>query len=128
MYPRRLAVGRSRAALDRVHALPGTTAQRDARTHCRGITGTGTFSGGGSVATRGAILFLGATQDEEFRAFDTGSGEILFEHKLSAGRYATPCTYEVDGKQYVVIAAGGGRDIGTGGLRSGDEFVALSLG
>ena len=95
----------------------------------RGITGTGTFNVGGSVATKGGLLFLGATQDEKFRAFDTSSGEILFEHKLSAGGYATPCTYEVDGKQYVVIAAGGGgRDIGTGGHRSGDEFVAFSLG
>ncbi len=94
----------------------------------RGITGTGTFNVGGSIVTKGGLVFLGATQDEKFRAFDTSSGEILFEHQLSAGGYATPCTYAVDGKQYVVIAAGGGgRDIGSGGKRSGDEFVAFSL-
>ena len=95
----------------------------------RGIEGTGTFNVGGSIVTKGGLLFLGATQDEKFRAFDTSSGEILFEHQLSAGGYATPCTYAVDGKQYVVIAAGGGgRDIGSGGKKSGDEFVAFSLG
>ena len=95
----------------------------------RGIEGTGTFNVGGSIVTKGGLLFLGATQDEKFRAFDTDSGKILFEHQLSAGGYATPCTYAVDGKQYVVIAAGGGgREIGTGGKKSGDEFVAFSLG
>ena len=95
----------------------------------RGIEGTGTFNVGGSIVTKGGLLFLGATQDEKFRAFDTSSGKILFEHQLSAGGYATPCTYAVDGKQFVVIAAGGGgRDIGTGGKKSGDEFVAFSLG
>ena len=95
----------------------------------RGIEGTGTFNVGGSIATKGGLLFLGATQDEKFRAFDTSTGKTLFEHQLSAGGYATPCTYAVDGKQYVVIAAGGGgRDIGSGGKRSGDEFVAFSLG
>ena len=94
----------------------------------KGIEGTGTFNVGGSIVTKGGLLFLGATQDEKFRAFDTTSGEILFEHQLSAGGYATPCTYSVDGKQYVVIAAsGGGREIGTGGRKSGDEFVAFSL-
>ena len=94
----------------------------------RGIEGTGTFNVGGSIVTKSGLLFLGATQDEKFRAFDTRDGTILFEHQLSAGGYATPCTYAVDGKQYVVIAAGGGgRDIGSGGRKSGDEFVAFSL-
>ena len=95
----------------------------------RGITDTGTFNVGGSIVTKGGLLFLGATQDEKFRAFNTDTGEVLFEHQLSAGGYATPCTYAVDGKQYVVIAAGGGgRDIGSGGKKSGDEFVAFTLG
>ncbi len=95
----------------------------------RGIEGTGTFNVGGSIVTKGGLLFLGATQDEKFRAFDTSSGKILFEHQLSAGGYATPCTYSVDGTQYVVIAAGGGgRDVGTGGRKSGDEFVTFKLG
>ena len=100
-----------------------------AELNARGIEGTGTFNVGGSIVTKGGLLFLGATQDEKFRAFDTRSGEILFEHQLSAGGYATPCTYAVDGKQYVVIAAGGGgREIGTGGKKSGDEFIAFCLG
>ncbi len=95
----------------------------------RGIEGTGTFNIGGSIATKGGLLFLGATQDERFRAIDSRTGRTLFEHQLSAGGYATPCTYAVDGRQYVVIAAGGGgRDIGTGGKKSGDEFVAFCLG
>ncbi|MDE0109318.1 MAG: pyrroloquinoline quinone-dependent dehydrogenase [Bryobacterales bacterium] len=94
----------------------------------KGIEGTGTFNVGGSIVTKGGLLFLGATQDEKFWAFDTSTGKALFEHQLSAGGYATPCTYAVDGKQYVVIAAGGGgRDIGSGGRKSGDEFVAFSL-
>ena len=95
----------------------------------RGIEGTGTFNIGGSIATKGGLLFLGATQDEKFRAIDSRTGRTLFEHQLSAGGYATPCTYAVDGRQYVVIAAGGGgRNIGTGGKQSGDEFVAFRLG
>ena len=93
----------------------------------KGIEGTGTFNVGGSIVTKGGLLFIGATQDEKFRAFD--SGKRLWEHSLSAGGYATPCTYSVGGKQYVVIAAGGGgRLIGRGGTRSGDEFVAFALG
>ena len=94
----------------------------------KGIEGTGTFNVGGSIVTKGGLLFIGATQDEKFRAFDSGSGKMLWEHPLSAGGYATPCTYSVGGKQYVVIAAGGGgRLIGRGGTRSGDEFVAFAL-
>ncbi len=94
----------------------------------KGIENTGTFNVGGSIVTKSGLLFIGATQDEKFRAFDTKTGDILFEHQLSAGGYATPCTYEVDGKQYVAIAAGGGgREIGTGGRKAGDEFVAFAL-
>jgi len=94
----------------------------------KGIEGTGTFNVGGSIVTKGGLLLIGATQDEKFRAFDSSSGKMLWEHQLPAGGYATPCTYSVDGKQYVVIAAGGGgRLIGKGGTRSGDEFVAFAL-
>ncbi len=95
----------------------------------KGIEGTGTFNVGGSIVTKGGLLFIGATQDEKFRALDSGSGKILWEHQLSAGGYATPCTYSAGGKQYVVIAAGGGgRLIGKGGTKSGDQFVAFALG
>jgi quinoprotein glucose dehydrogenase len=58
-----------------------------------------------------------------FRAFDSDSGEVVWETKLNAGGFATPCTYEAGGKQYVVIAAGGGH----GTTQPGDEFVAFAL-
>ncbi len=85
---------------------------------------TGTRMIGGSVATAGGVVFLAATQDEKFRAFDSATGRVLWETKLSAGGYATPCTYEADGKQYVVIAAGGG---GRQATPAGDEFIAFAL-
>ncbi len=89
----------------------------------RGIPQTGTENYGGPVVTAGGLLFIGATQDEKFRAFDKKTGKVLWEAKLPAGGYATPSTYEVNGKQYVVIAAGGGKM----GTPSGDTFVAFSL-
>jgi quinoprotein glucose dehydrogenase len=85
---------------------------------------TGTRSIGGPVVTAGELVFIGATQDEKFHAFDKETGALLWETKLPAGGYATPSTYEVDGKQYVVIAAGGG---GQPGTKSGDAFVAFAL-
>jgi len=88
----------------------------------RGIPITGTENFGGPVVTAGGLLFIGATQDEKFRAYDKTTGEVLWETVLPAGGYATPAIYEIDGKQYVVIAAGGGR-----GTKSGDSFIAFSL-
>jgi quinoprotein glucose dehydrogenase len=72
----------------------------------RGIAPTGTENYGGPVVTAGGLLFIAATLDEKFRAFDKATGELLFEAALPAGGYATPSTYSVGGKQYVVIAAG----------------------
>jgi quinoprotein glucose dehydrogenase len=89
----------------------------------RGIPQTGTENYGGPVVTAGGVLFIGATQDEKFRAFDKNTGELLWETQLPAGGYATPAVYEVDGKQYVVIAAGGGKM----GTKPGDTYVAFSL-
>ena len=89
----------------------------------RGIEPTGTENYGGPVVTAGGLIFIGATKDEKFRAFDKETGEILWETNLPAGGYATPATYAVDGKQYVVIAAGGGKM----GTRSGDAYVAFAL-
>jgi quinoprotein glucose dehydrogenase len=89
----------------------------------RGIPPTGTENYGGPVVTAGDILFIAATQDEKFRAFDKKTGEILWETDLPAGGYATPATYIVHGKQYVVIAAGGGKM----GTKSGDTYVAFAL-
>ena len=89
----------------------------------RGIPITGTENYGGPVVTAGGLLFIAATQDEKFRAFDKLTGEMLWETQLPAGGYATPATYEVNGRQYVVIAAGGGKM----GTKSGDAYVAFAL-
>jgi quinoprotein glucose dehydrogenase len=89
----------------------------------RGIPKTGTFSTGGSIATAGGLVFIAATLDEKFRAFDSQSGEIVWEYTLPASGYTNPCTYEVNGKQYVTIACGGGK----GFSKSGDQFVTFSL-
>ncbi len=89
----------------------------------RGIPPTGTENYGGPVATAGGLLFIGATKDEKFRAFDRTTGRVLWETSLPAGGYATPATYAVDGRQYVVIAAGGGKM----GTKSGDAYVAFAL-
>lgn len=89
----------------------------------RGLPPTGTENYGGPVVTAGDLVFIGASKDEMFRAFDRQSGKVLWQAKLPAGGYATPATYAVDGKQYVVIACGGGKM----GTRSGDAYVAFSL-
>jgi quinoprotein glucose dehydrogenase len=66
---------------------------------------------------------MAGTFDKKFRAFNSDSGEVAWEHTLNAGGFATPSTYEVEGKQYVVIAAGGGK----GDTNSSDEFVVFAL-
>lgn len=78
---------------------------------------------GGPVITAGGLLFIAATKDEKIRAFHMKTGEQLWEDDLPAGGYATPATYKVDGKQYVVIACGGGKM----GTSSGDEYRAYAL-
>lgn len=90
----------------------------------RGKTKTGSFQLGGSIATAGGLVFLAATADEKIRALDSDSGALVWEHKLPAGGYATPCTYAVGGTQYVVIACGGGNRNPT---PSGDYYVAFRL-
>jgi quinoprotein glucose dehydrogenase len=89
----------------------------------RGLPPTGTENYGGPIVTAGGLVFVGATKDERFRAFDKRTGELLWETALPAGGYATPATYEKGGRQYVVIAAGGGKM----GTRSGDAYVAFAL-
>ncbi len=84
---------------------------------------SGTENYGGPVITAGGVLFIAATRDEKFRAFNMKTGEKLWETDLPAGGYATPATYEVDGRQYVVIACGGGKM----GTPSGNRYVAFSL-
>ena len=90
----------------------------------RGHPQTGTENFGGSMVTAGGLVFIAATKDQKFRAFDAASGRVLWEATLPAGGYATPATYEIDGRQFVVIAAGGGGKLGT---MSGDYYVAFAL-
>jgi mono/diheme cytochrome c family protein len=77
----------------------------------QGIKNTGSENYGGPVVTAGGVLFIGATvYDRHFRAFDSRTGSLLWDTQLPFAGMATPATYMIDGKQYVVIAAGGGRD------------------
>jgi len=89
-----------------------------------GIRNTGTRNFGGPVLTAGNLVFISATMDEKIRAFDKYTGEVLWEYQLPAGGYATPSVYMINGRQYVVIAAGGG---GKPGTEVGDSIIALSL-
>lgn len=90
----------------------------------RGFPPTGTQNLGGPIVTVGGLVFIAATMDEKIRAFDKDTGEILWEAQLPAGGYAIPSTYMLNGKQYVVIAAGGGGKCGT---KSGDAYIAFAL-
>ncbi len=89
----------------------------------RGIPVTGTENYGGPVVTAGGLLFIAATKDGMFRAFNKKTGALLFETALPAAGFATPSVYEVNGKQYIVIACGGTK-LGT---PKGDSYVAFSL-
>ena len=89
----------------------------------KGIPVTGTENYGGPLVTKGGLVFIAATKDEKIRAFDKNTGKVVWEAQLPAAGYATPATYEIDGKQYVVIACGGGKI----GSKSGDSYVAFSL-
>jgi quinoprotein glucose dehydrogenase len=89
----------------------------------KGIPPTGTENYGGPVVTAGNLLFIAATKDGMFRAFDRRNGKLLWKTTLPAGGFATPSTYEVNGKQYVVIACGGDKL----GLKKGDSYVAFAL-
>jgi quinoprotein glucose dehydrogenase len=90
----------------------------------RGIPPTGTLNMGGSIVTAGGLVFIGATKDERFRAFDSATGKMLWQARLPYGGYATPATYSVNGRQFVVIAAGGGGKLAT---PPGDAVVAFAL-
>ena len=89
----------------------------------RGIPKTGTHTNGGSICTASGLVFIAATFDRMMRAFDSETGKILWETELPAGGFATPMTYEANGKQYLVIAAAGGKN----GSKANDEFIAFSL-
>jgi quinoprotein glucose dehydrogenase len=90
----------------------------------KGMKDTGSENYGGPLVTRSGLLFIGATNfDSKFRAFDKKTGKLLWETVLPAAGNATPATYMVRGRQYVVIAAGGGKS----GAKSGGSYVAFTL-
>ena len=91
----------------------------------KGIRNTGTLNMGGSIATAGNVVFVGATNDRRFRAFDARNGKVLWEVQLEAGAYNTPITFQgKDGKQYVVAHAAGG---GFYDRKTDDSLIAFSL-
>jgi quinoprotein glucose dehydrogenase len=70
------------------------------------------------------LVFIGAAMDERFHAYDADSGRLLWEFQMDAGGYATPATYEVGGRQYVIIAAGGG---GKPETKPGNAYYCFAL-
>jgi quinoprotein glucose dehydrogenase len=91
----------------------------------KGLKNTGTENYGGPVVTAGGLVFIGASDfDKKFHAYDKATGELLWEATLPFSGNATPATYWVNGRQYVVIAAGGGKDPKS---PSGGVYVAFAL-
>ena len=90
-----------------------------------GLTDTGSENYGGPLVTDGGLLFIGATSyDRQFRAFDEATGRLLWSATLPFAGNATPITYQIDGRQFIVIAAGGGK---ASGVPSGGVYVAFAL-
>jgi quinoprotein glucose dehydrogenase len=79
---------------------------------------------GGPIVTAGGVVFIGATADNYIRAFDVNNGDQIWETRLPAGGQATPMSYSINGRQYVVIAAGGHGSFGT---KLGDYVIAYAL-
>jgi len=91
----------------------------------KGVHDTGTENYGGPLVTAGGLLFIGATNyDKKFRAFDKSTGSLLWETILPFSGNASPITYELNRRQFVVIAAGGGKDLKS---KSGGVYVAFAL-
>jgi quinoprotein glucose dehydrogenase len=88
-----------------------------------GIPPTGTKNYGGPVVTAGGLLIIAASSDEKLRIFDKSDGSLLWEYKLPAAGYATPSTYEINGRQFIVITASGGK-LGT---PTGDQYLSFAL-
>ncbi|MFN0124936.1 MAG: PQQ-binding-like beta-propeller repeat protein [Blastocatellia bacterium] len=90
----------------------------------RGMKDTGSWNYGGPIVTAGDVVFIAATNyDKKFRAFDKLTGKLLWEATLPAAGNAVPATYQAAGRQYVVIAAGGGKR----GAPPGGKYVAFAL-
>lgn len=104
----------------RWHVPLGTSVKLEGKTFA--VAGTPNL--GGPILTAGGLAFIGSSMDDSFRAFDVDTGQALWTVQLPAGGQATPMTYEEDGKQYVVISAGGHGKLGT---TLGDSVVAFAL-
>jgi quinoprotein glucose dehydrogenase len=90
----------------------------------QGLTDTGSDNYGGAIVTENGLLIIAATTyDNKIRAFDKSTGKLLWEGQLPAAGNTTPSTYMVNGKQYIVIACGGGKN----GAPSGGTYVAFAL-
>jgi quinoprotein glucose dehydrogenase len=89
----------------------------------KGIPPTGTDNYGGPAVTAGGLIFIAASRDQKLRAIDRQTGKTLWEAALPTAGLASPSVYEVNHKQYVVIACGGGKLM----TRSGDKYVAFAL-
>lgn len=89
----------------------------------KGFPQTGSESYGGPVVTASGLLFIAGTKDGKFRVYNKKNGKLVWETKLPAAGYATPSTYEVNGKQYIVVACGGTKL----GDKGGDSYVAFAL-
>jgi quinoprotein glucose dehydrogenase len=106
------------------HPIGDTRATGLFGTHTNLPMKTGIFNIGGSMITAGGLVFIGATADDMFRAIDLNTGKTIWSVRLPAGGNATPMSYSVGGKQYVLIAAGGHGGLGT---KTGDYLVAYAL-
>ncbi|MBB5287379.1 quinoprotein glucose dehydrogenase [Rhabdobacter roseus] len=89
----------------------------------KGLPQTGSESYGGPVVTASGLLFIAGTRDGKFRVYDKKTGKLLWEKQLPAAAFATPSTYQVNGRQYVVVACGGTKL----GAPGGDSYVAFAL-
>jgi quinoprotein glucose dehydrogenase len=90
----------------------------------QGLKNTGTDNYGGAIVTRNGLLIIAATTyDNKIRAFNKANGRLLWEATLPAAGNTTPSTYMVNGRQYIVIACGGGKN----GAPSGGTYVAFAL-
>jgi membrane-bound PQQ-dependent dehydrogenase (glucose/quinate/shikimate family) len=95
----------------------------------KGLTKTGSQNLGGAIVTAGGLVFIAATPDKRFRAFDAKTGDVLWEAMLEAGGHATPMTYEgpKSGRQFVVVAAGGGGFLRDLSPTLSDTLVAFAV-
>jgi quinoprotein glucose dehydrogenase len=89
----------------------------------KGVAQTGSESYGGPVVTASGLLFIAGTADGKFRVYDKKTGKLLWQTQLPAAGFATPSTYQVNGRQYVVVACGGTKL----GAKKGDSYVAFAL-